>query len=116
MFNHVPILKPFANRFDVIFQKFLDYKYRVPVCGAVLLTPGLDKCLLVKGWSSGAGWSFPRGKINQGEEMDKCAIREVSAYPTPLTMARLLSPPSFFSSSGPPTAPCTIPGLRGGWL
>jgi 8-oxo-dGTP pyrophosphatase MutT (NUDIX family) len=38
----------------------------------------MDKCLLVKGWSSKAGWGFPKGKINQNEENDNCAVREVS--------------------------------------
>ncbi|CAO3589739.1 unnamed protein product [Absidia cylindrospora] len=37
----------------------------------------MDKCLLVKGWSSKAGWGFPKGKINQNEENDNCAVREV---------------------------------------
>jgi len=77
VFEHVPLLRRYAGHVDTIFQKFLDYKFKVPVCGAAILSPGMDKCLLVKGWSSGAGWSFPRGKINQGEDMDKCAIREV---------------------------------------
>ncbi|KAK1290560.1 mRNA-decapping enzyme subunit 2 [Acorus calamus] len=34
-------------------------------------------CLLVKGWKSGASWSFPRGKKNKDEEDHACAIREV---------------------------------------
>lgn len=35
------------------------------------------QCLLVKGWKSSAGWGFPKGKINQLEELHMCAIREV---------------------------------------
>lgn len=56
----------------------MTYRLRVPVCGAIILNATMDKCLLVKGWSSKAGWGFPKGKINQNEENDNCAVREVS--------------------------------------
>ncbi|CAO3644674.1 unnamed protein product [Cunninghamella blakesleeana] len=55
----------------------MTYRLRVPVCGAIILNATMDKCLLVKGWSSKAGWGFPKGKINQNEENDNCAVREV---------------------------------------
>jgi hypothetical protein len=56
----------------------MQYKVRVPVCGAIILNDRLDKCLLVKGWSSRSGWGFPKGKINKEEEDASCAAREVS--------------------------------------
>ena len=31
---------------------FMQYKCKVPVCGAILLNDTLDKVLLVKGWES----------------------------------------------------------------
>ena len=49
----------------------------VPVCGAIILNPTLDKCLLVKGWSKNATWGFPKGKINKNESEIACAAREV---------------------------------------
>lgn len=55
----------------------MAYKTRVPVRGAIILNPTMDKCLLVKGWKKGASWSFPRGKINKDEDDLVCAIREV---------------------------------------
>ncbi|KAI9254871.1 NUDIX hydrolase domain-like protein [Sporodiniella umbellata] len=55
----------------------MQYRFRIPVCGAIIINPNLDKCVLVKGWSSKSGWGFPKGKINQEEEYDSCAIREV---------------------------------------
>jgi ADP-ribose pyrophosphatase YjhB (NUDIX family) len=55
----------------------MQYRFRIPVCGAIILNVNLDKCVLVKGWSSKSGWGFPRGKINQDEEYDCCAVREV---------------------------------------
>ncbi|KAG0174514.1 mRNA-decapping enzyme subunit 2 [Apophysomyces sp. BC1015] len=55
----------------------MQYRFRIPVCGAIIINESLDKCVLVKGWSSRSGWGFPKGKINQDEEYDCCAIREV---------------------------------------
>lgn len=55
----------------------MQYRFRIPVCGAIILNANLDKCVLVKGWSSKSGWGFPKGKINQDEEYDCCAVREV---------------------------------------
>lgn len=55
----------------------MAYKTRVPVRGAIMLNPTMDKCLLVKGWKKGASWSFPRGKINKDEDDMVCAVREV---------------------------------------
>lgn len=52
---------------EAAFDEFLKYKTRVPVCGAILLSEGWNKCLLVKGWKSSAAWGFPKGKINQNE-------------------------------------------------
>ena len=37
----------------------------------------LTQCVLVKGWSKGASWTFPKGKINQDEPERDCALREV---------------------------------------
>ncbi|CCF54913.1 hypothetical protein NDA11_007393 [Ustilago hordei] len=62
---------------EAAFDEFLKYKTRVPVCGAILLSEGWNKCLLVKGWKSSAAWGFPKGKINQNEPERDCAIREV---------------------------------------
>lgn len=57
----------------------------VPVMGAIMVNPGLDKCLLVKSWGAGGAWGFPRGKIAQDETDLQCAQREVSyvCHPTP---------------------------------
>ena len=61
---------------DEAFEKFLKYKNRVPVRGAILLNDRMDEVLLVKGWKKSATWSFPRGKINKDEDDLDCAIRE----------------------------------------
>jgi mRNA-decapping enzyme subunit 2 len=78
MFQHCPLLQPYANQVDEIMTNFIDYKTRVPAYGAVLLNPSLKKCLLVKGCGFRPCWGFPRGKVNQNESEIECAIREVS--------------------------------------
>src|SRR3989338_1201507 len=60
-----------------LYASFVRYKVRVPVCGAVLLTDGGRRCLLVKGWHAKSSWSFPKGKINRDETEAECTIREV---------------------------------------
>lgn len=37
-------------------------QFSIPVFGAILLTPDMDKCLMVQGMGKGAGWGFPKGK------------------------------------------------------
>ncbi|PIA14455.1 DCP2-domain-containing protein, partial [Coemansia reversa NRRL 1564] len=77
MFKHCPLLSQWAHDSDMAYQTFLEYKFKVPVCGAIILNQMLDKVLLVKGWSSRASWGFPRGKINKDEPEWQCAQREV---------------------------------------
>ncbi|ORY93155.1 NUDIX hydrolase domain-like protein [Syncephalastrum racemosum] len=74
---HCPLLKQWAHKHDRLYADFMQYRFRIPVCGAIILNETLDKCLLVKGWSSKSGWGFPKGKINQSEEYAHCAVREV---------------------------------------
>eukprot|EP00126_Sphaerothecum_destruens_P012961 Sdes_comp22174_c0_seq1m20686 len=50
IFRHCPFLQPYVQDFSSLFNEFLHYKYRVPVCGAIILNVNLDKCILVKGY------------------------------------------------------------------
>ncbi|RPD82527.1 DCP2-domain-containing protein [Lentinus tigrinus ALCF2SS1-7] len=77
LFHACPLLAHWANDHDRGFESFMKYKTRVPVCGAIMLNSRWDKCVLVKGWKSSAGWGFPKGKINEQEPRYRCAIREV---------------------------------------
>ncbi|KAI0335247.1 DCP2-domain-containing protein [Cubamyces sp. BRFM 1775] len=72
-----PLLEHLATDHEKSFASFMKYKTRVPVCGAIMLNDTWDKCVLVKGWKSSAGWGFPKGKINEQEPKHRCAIREV---------------------------------------
>ena len=75
--RHCPLLKHWRDQHQELYDLFIQYKIRVPVCGAILLDSSHDYVALVKGWSSKSGWGFPRGKINEDEEDMNCAIREV---------------------------------------
>ncbi|KAI0726156.1 pyrophosphatase DCP2 [Fomitopsis betulina] len=77
LFRTCPPLQHLANDHERAFNQFMQYKTRVPVCGAIMLNETWDKCVLVKGWKSSAGWGFPKGKINQEEPRPRCAVREV---------------------------------------
>ncbi|KAK3845507.1 MAG: Dcp2, box A domain-containing protein [Linnemannia gamsii] len=76
-FQHCPLLHEWANEHETAFANFMEYKIRVPVCGAIILNDAMDKCILVKGWTARSGWGFPKGKINKDEPDSSCAVREV---------------------------------------
>ncbi|GES86312.1 DCP2-domain-containing protein [Rhizophagus clarus] len=76
-FNHCPLLHQWSHEHEKAFADFMQYKIRVPVCGAIMLNDTMEKCVLVKGWSSRSGWGFPKGKINKDEPDSTCAAREV---------------------------------------
>jgi len=80
MFEIVPQLKSMAMAKDIstTYDKFLAYKFSIPTCGAVLLNPAMDKCLMVRGWGSNSkSLGFPKGKMDAGETESECAAREV---------------------------------------
>ncbi|KDR84980.1 hypothetical protein GALMADRAFT_233506 [Galerina marginata CBS 339.88] len=77
LFHACPLLQQWSHDHEQAFNTFMQYKTRVPVCGAIMLNEAMDKCVLVKGWKASAGWGFPRGKINETEPPPTCAIREV---------------------------------------
>lgn len=77
LFRACPMLKQWGHDHELAFTNFMQYKTRVPVCGAIMLNEAMDKCILVKGWKSSSGWGFPKGKINESEEPSDCAVREV---------------------------------------
>ncbi|KZT02695.1 DCP2-domain-containing protein [Laetiporus sulphureus 93-53] len=77
LFRTCPPLQHWAHDHERAYAKFMQYKTRVPVCGAIMLNDTWEKCVLVKGWKSSAGWGFPKGKINEQEPRPRCAAREV---------------------------------------
>lgn len=77
LFDRAPNLKRFKPRVEEMYNTFLEYKSKVPVYGAIMVDSSFTHALLVRGWKSKATWSFPRGKVNDGENERQCAIREV---------------------------------------
>ncbi|KAJ7630927.1 Dcp2, box A domain-containing protein [Roridomyces roridus] len=77
LFHACPLLHQWSHDHEQAFNNFMQYKTRVPVCGAIMLNDTWEKCVLVKGWKSSSGWGFPKGKINEDEPAHSCAIREV---------------------------------------
>lgn len=77
VFHQCAFLSPYAGQSSSIITSWIDYKIQVPVCGAILLTPQLDRLLLVKGFGTRSSWGFPKGKINKDEDPIDCCIREV---------------------------------------
>ncbi|TDH64977.1 hypothetical protein CCR75_008057 [Bremia lactucae] len=76
LFVHCPLLRPLAHRCDELFQDFKTYQRQVPVVGCILLNLARTKVVLVRNWK-GTSWTFPRGKVNEGETDIECARREV---------------------------------------
>lgn len=58
-------------------DEFYEYKSNIPTCGAIILNETNDACLLVRGWTSGSSWGFPKGKASKDEHPHSCAAREV---------------------------------------
>ncbi|KAG6898110.1 hypothetical protein C0992_005437 [Termitomyces sp. T32_za158] len=77
LFQACPLLQQWSHDHELAYTNFMQYKTRVPVCGAIMLNDTWEKCVLVKGWKASSGWGFPKGKINQVEPPANCAIREV---------------------------------------
>lgn len=59
-----------------LIEVYEAYKSHIPVRGAIILNTTMDKVLLVTNFN-GRAYSFPKGKINEGEGDEACAIREV---------------------------------------
>lgn len=90
-----------------------DCLRHVPLKGAVMLNERLDKCLMVQPWK-GDKWTFPRGKINEGEGEGECAVREVWEE-TGIDIAGLVDTSQFVSAdlygSGCPVKLFLVPGI-----
>eukprot|EP00854_Cymbomonas_tetramitiformis_P025659 gene25659-31376_t len=61
---------------DRILKAYYDHRRNADISGLFVLDASLKYCLLVKG-VKGRLWSFPKGKMEHGEEVKECAIREM---------------------------------------
>lgn len=46
LFQHCPLLAEWASEHETAFANFMEYKFRVPVCGAIILNETMDKVKL----------------------------------------------------------------------
>ncbi|VDK86784.1 unnamed protein product [Litomosoides sigmodontis] len=77
IFSHCDFLVQYTGSVDKVLEEWRIYKSAVPTYGAMLLDSSLNYVLLVQGYFSKNSWGFPKGKINEGEEPEACASREV---------------------------------------
>lgn len=73
LFTHSELLQHLQERHADLVRDFHTYKYAVPVYGCVLLSPAMDKILLVCNWERTV-WGLPRGKINEVSELSCCLL------------------------------------------
>lgn len=76
LFRVCPMLEPYRSRSADFLAQYKAHLFTVPVYGAVLLSRDCRQVLLVRG-AGARSWSFPRGKVNEGESGVACAVREV---------------------------------------
>ena len=75
MFAHSNMFSKMQDSFMSLFNDFSAYRKKIPVFGCCILNPGMDKIALQCSWN-GKSWSWPKGKVNEGEDAYTCAIRE----------------------------------------
>ena len=75
VFAHCPLLRPYENDCEELFEDFSRYKSMIPVYGVIMLSPDTKKMVLVCSYK-GNSWGFPRGKVNQNEPPLTAAVRE----------------------------------------
>lgn len=77
-FQHIPFLNKYCKSVEETYDMWRTYKLSVPTFGAIILDQDMSHILLVQGFYSKCSWGFPKGKINEGEESARCAVREVN--------------------------------------
>ena len=75
MFAHSDMFRNMQDKCMSLFNDFSAYRKKIPVFGCCILNPEMTKVALQCSWN-GKSWSWPKGKVNEGEDAYKCAIRE----------------------------------------
>jgi len=76
MFKRCKLLRKHKAKAAKLASEFRAYMSRIPVFGVIILNEKLDKVLMCTPYK-GKSWTWPKGKINQGEDEMVCAVREV---------------------------------------
>lgn len=70
-----PMLSPLMDQFDALWKEFSIYRRAISTYGTILLNKDCTKVLLCQDYA-GKSWTFPAGKVNQGEGGIDAGARE----------------------------------------
>lgn len=74
LFEYSPLLPP-TSKFTAMWTEFSAYKRKISNYGCILMNTDCTKVVLCQVWN-GKSYTFPSGKINQGENAVEAAARE----------------------------------------
>ena len=81
IFKHWSFLKPHLSLFPALWEDYKLYKQQIPSYGALVFNKTLDKILFIVYHNARdkivKKLDFPKGKVDQGEDSYKCALREI---------------------------------------
>ncbi|KAL3289252.1 hypothetical protein HHI36_003684 [Cryptolaemus montrouzieri] len=75
MFMAIPSVCEEIGNLPEFLREWRKFKLTIPTYGAIFISPDDSHVLMVQGYSG--NWSFPRGKMESGENPEECAVREV---------------------------------------
>mmetsp|Transcript_14917 Transcript_14917/g.28084 ORF Transcript_14917/g.28084 Transcript_14917/m.28084 type:complete len:694 (-) Transcript_14917:177-2258(-) len=75
MFEISPLLSPLTDQFDNLWAEFSRYRRKISTYGTILLNKECTAVVLCQDYNS-KSWTFPAGKVNQGETGIEAGARE----------------------------------------
>ncbi|KAL3289275.1 hypothetical protein HHI36_003705 [Cryptolaemus montrouzieri] len=75
MFMAIPSVCNEIENLPAFLREWRKYKLTIPTSGAIFISQDNSHVLIVQRYSG--NWSFPRGKMESGENPEECAVREV---------------------------------------
>lgn len=75
MFEISPLLSPLLGQFDELWAEFSQYRRKISTYGTILLNQDCTAVVLCQDYN-GKSWTFPAGKVNQGETGIEAGARE----------------------------------------
>eukprot|EP00357_Protocruzia_adherens_P036767 CAMPEP_0114992130 /NCGR_PEP_ID=MMETSP0216-20121206/11766_1 /TAXON_ID=223996 /ORGANISM="Protocruzia adherens, Strain Boccale" /LENGTH=428 /DNA_ID=CAMNT_0002355553 /DNA_START=57 /DNA_END=1343 /DNA_ORIENTATION=- len=91
IFKRVDFLRKNIDHFNAYYDQYRQYKSRIEVYGSILIREDNKYVLLVESAESHGNLSFPKGKLDENETPERCAIRETMEE-TNYDISKLLNP------------------------
>ncbi|GIQ84108.1 hypothetical protein KIPB_005550 [Kipferlia bialata] len=95
-FTSLPAMKPFFRGENPVkmWSTFKNRQSRGQKAGVVILDPSMRHILLIRGIShkKASGWTVPKGKVEQGEDLQDAAVREAAEETGLNVLPSLLNP------------------------